>query len=519
MAITHTFEPQQRILERYRLLEVIGKGGVGIVWRALDESTGEAVAVKVLGHQATRNRTARQRMEREAQILGQLHHPHLVHLIDYFLYEDEVPVLVMEYFPGQSLQQLLDQRHHFSLLESAQILRQMLSALSVCHAAGVVHRDLKPGNLLVQFNPGGGLTLRIIDFGIVQLLADPDGATALTLSGELFGSPRYMAPEQWQQRAVDARTDVYAVGLIGYALLTGQHFIQAQNPIEAFEVHFRAPRPILSHSAYGEPIPPAFAAALARAAQPSPDQRYPSVQAFSEEIHALLTASGSWSSVAQTQAVAALPDLDATSAQAVSIGEQATILSMPALSAAEIEASRAAQRIARVPDDLPAGEAETLALMSPFAQEGAQGPSALNAPARGNARLGGVLGEENTAVTRGDYARALRESAGLVATGQQALPISQLVQLNSGGVATVDASPPAPHHPPVAAPHHPPVTAPRTGEPSPAPATALLAPAPERASLLTWLTRFWAYLLRRKPTPPPTGAAAPEAHAPAPKGE
>ncbi|MCA9573614.1 MAG: serine/threonine protein kinase, partial [Myxococcales bacterium] len=188
------------------------------------------VAVKVLGAQGRSVGNARARLQREARTLAALVHPNLVTLLDYDVLPDGSPAMVMEFVDGVNLQSLLS-AHAFTPEEILRVLDQTLAALVACHERGVIHRDLKPGNLLVD---ASSMAVKVIDFGIVQLLGD-EGATALTVNGEVFGSPRFMAPEQWQQGLVDARTDLYALGLIGYCMVLGQHFIRQRNPVAVFE--------------------------------------------------------------------------------------------------------------------------------------------------------------------------------------------------------------------------------------------------------------------------------------------
>ncbi len=277
------------VLGRYRLERVLGKGGVGIVYFARDERLGRSVAVKVLSAKATTNmRGADNRLIREAKTLAALTHPHLVTLLDYDQLPDGSPAMVMEYIEGQSLKDL-SSGHPFTPVEVVTVLHQTLDALAPCHEAGIIHRDLKPANMLVQQKAGSGLHIKLIDFGLAQLIAD-EGATALTLNGEVFGSPRYMAPEQWLQEEVDPRTDVYALGLVGYRLVTGRHFVDASNPVDAWKMHMSAKRPLLDSTRDGTPLPPALARLIQKAASAERGERYATVAEMCAELEPLLGA-------------------------------------------------------------------------------------------------------------------------------------------------------------------------------------------------------------------------------------
>lgn len=266
------------VLGRYRLDAVLGAGAVGVVYAATDLRLARPVAIKFLGRNAEKFRGARKRLEREAQALAGVTHPNLVTVLDFDLIEDDTPAMVMEHIDGVSLKRLLES-HQFPARDAALVLYQALGALAACHDRGIVHRDLKPGNILIERRGPHGVHVKIIDFGIAQMLSD-DGATALTLSGEVYGSPRYMAPEQWHQEAVDGRTDVYALGLIGYAMLAGDAFVTARNPVDCWKEHVNPVRPRLVRTATGEVVPPPLAEAIHQAMQVRPADRFPSARAM-----------------------------------------------------------------------------------------------------------------------------------------------------------------------------------------------------------------------------------------------
>ncbi len=270
-------QPAARVLERYRLVHELGRGGAGIVYAATDERLGRTVAVKLLRGRPQVPQAAA-RMAREAQALADVQHRHLVTLLDYGV-EGGAPCLVMSCVDGVDLKRL-SRRQPLTVPETVAVLDQTLDALSACHARGYVHRDLKPGNVLVE-RSDGPLSVKLIDFGIVQLAGDA-GATALTVAGEIFGSLRYMAPEQFAQVAVGPPTDLYAVGLIGYWLLAGgRHFIPPGPPHAIYLRHLDlAARPTPSHSAAGDAVPPGLLAVLARACAPRPTERFPDAAAM-----------------------------------------------------------------------------------------------------------------------------------------------------------------------------------------------------------------------------------------------
>ncbi len=269
------------VLGRYLVDGVLGEGGVGVVLSANDNRLNRPVAIKVLSA-TVQMRGADKRLQREAQTLAGLVHANLVTLLDYDLLPDGTPAIVMERIDGASLHKLI-RTHAFTVTEIAIVLHQTLGALATCHDRGIIHRDLKPANMLVQQSGPAGLTVKLIDFGLAHLLSD-EGATALTLNGEVFGSPRFMAPEQWHQQPVDGRTDQYALGLIAYSLVRGAHFIDAQNPVDAWRAHMDPARPLLTRTKSGEPLPPGLGEAIQRAASPDPKLRFPDARAMQAEI-------------------------------------------------------------------------------------------------------------------------------------------------------------------------------------------------------------------------------------------
>ena len=262
----------ETVLGKYRIVSTIGAGGMGAVYEAEDLRLGRPVAIKVLKTPANAHAYGDmgRRFRREARTIAQVTHPNLVTLLEFDLLEDGTPAMVMERVEGLSLRELLRTRP-FSALEVAEIMRQSLSGLAVCHQAQIVHRDLKPGNILLV-EQGGELRVKIIDFGLTKLIT-PD-SSVLTQAGEIFGSPRFMAPEQWMGKEVDGRTDLYALGIIGYCLLLGRHFIAQGNPVDVCRAHIQQPRPALELDLHGNPIPPELAQALLKATMPKIEQRF-----------------------------------------------------------------------------------------------------------------------------------------------------------------------------------------------------------------------------------------------------
>jgi WD40 repeat protein len=200
-------------LGSYEVTEILGRGGFGLVLKALDPSLNRYVAIKVLLPQLATSAGARKRFAREARAAAAVSHEHVVaiHNVDEV---DGLPYLVMEYVPGQSLQQRLDRTGPLELAEILRIGMQTASGLAAAHAQGVIHRDIKPANILLE---NGVERVKITDFGLARTVDD----ASLTQSGVLAGTPQYMAPEQARGEAQDHRVDLFSLGSVLYALCTG----------------------------------------------------------------------------------------------------------------------------------------------------------------------------------------------------------------------------------------------------------------------------------------------------------
>jgi eukaryotic-like serine/threonine-protein kinase len=203
---------------RYRLHELLGQGGMGTVWRATDELLGRTVAIKQVrldGLPSAEGAVARERTMREARIAAALHHPHVVTVFDVVV-ENGEPWLVMEYVAARSLGNLLAERAALPPAEVAMIGAQIAAALAAAHASGIVHRDVKPDNVLITASHAGPI-VKLTDFGISHTAAVP----ALTATGVLTGTPAYFAPETARGEGTDARSDMYSLGATLYAAVEG----------------------------------------------------------------------------------------------------------------------------------------------------------------------------------------------------------------------------------------------------------------------------------------------------------
>ncbi len=262
------------VLDRYRLGRVLGRGGAGVVHQARDEVSGRVVAVK-LPRNGGRRAEAERRLLHEANILVNLRHLHVLELIEWGLDHAGSPIMVTEYVDAGDIE-ALGWARHFRMPQVLRMLRQIASGLAACHAAGVVHGDVKPGNILGE-DREAGLHFKLIDFGLARRL---DEEPSPGRPGSWRGSMRYLAPEQWAQQSADVRSDIYALGLVAHRMITGVDFVTAVSPLVARDAHSRGRRSLLKRTVQGEPVPAPLARVIHRATSPAPADRYPSAAAM-----------------------------------------------------------------------------------------------------------------------------------------------------------------------------------------------------------------------------------------------
>jgi serine/threonine protein kinase len=270
---------------RYRIARRIGSGGMGSVYAAVHLPSGETRALKALPRVGTAEEIQR-RFEREAKAASLLSHPNIVEVLDFIANEADAAFLVMELVEGVSLSDRLDQGA-LPAGAALAIAREVLLALEEAHAAGIVHRDLKPGNVMLV--GGAEDRIKLIDFGIVKLLGDAAadiGADKLTRTGVVFGTPEYLSPEQALGRPVDARADLYALGVILFEMLTGARPFDDTDPMALLRMHCTAAPPRLADAAPDRKFGAETEALVARALAKKPDDRFPSARAMREEVAA-----------------------------------------------------------------------------------------------------------------------------------------------------------------------------------------------------------------------------------------
>ncbi len=309
--------------QRWIIESKLGEGGMGAVYIARQRSVNRKVAIKTLRPQLADNDEFVDRFFREAKVATMINHPHCVTILDFGQdAEDSTLYLAMEFLEGEALADRMS-RGAIPLKDILRVGAQVTSALAAAHGHSIVHRDLKPDNIYMLDIPGGGVFAKVLDFGIAKV--NTDGATQYTRTGQVFGTPEYMSPEQCSGHEVDGRSDLYALGCILYEMVIGKTPFKApsSNAMAVLMAHLHeTPAP---PSAQGVSLPAEVEALIMRLLAKEPDARAESAASLNQELEALLAAiegdlapslSGAMAATAATAATA----FDATAAHSITPG-------------------------------------------------------------------------------------------------------------------------------------------------------------------------------------------------------
>ncbi|MBN2578009.1 MAG: serine/threonine protein kinase [Pirellulales bacterium] len=273
---------QAKQLGQYRLTRRIGAGGMGEVYLAEHQLLKRACVVKVIRPEKTRDPQVLARFQREVRATAKLTHWNTVEIFDYGCAEDGTFYYVMEYLRGMNLAELVERFGSLPPARVVYLLHQACDALNEAHAAGLIHRDIKPGNVFAARRGGVYDVVKLLDFGLVKPLLD-DEPIQLTTEGSIAGSPLYMSPEQiLGETPPDARSDIYSLGAVGYFLLTGQPPFSGVNPMKVMLAHAHDPVP--PPRTLVPEIPADLEQVILRCLAKSPDDRYPDTRTLAEAL-------------------------------------------------------------------------------------------------------------------------------------------------------------------------------------------------------------------------------------------
>jgi serine/threonine-protein kinase len=271
--------------ERYEILNEIGSGGMGVIYKGKHRTTGADIAIKVM-HPRDMTKTGHlQRFQQEARTAATLRHPNIVLVHDFGVTEHSIAFLVMEWLEGPTLENNLKQEGKLSLQRFLNIFEQCASALALAHKNGIIHRDIKPSNIILTKLEDREDVVKIVDFGIAKVLATEDEETLnLTQTGEILGSPKFMSPEQCMGKAMDYRSDIYSLGCVMYEAIVGVAPLTAENSAQMFFKHmFEMPARPTSINPQLE-MPELIEPLLFKTLQKEPDMRYGSMEELENDL-------------------------------------------------------------------------------------------------------------------------------------------------------------------------------------------------------------------------------------------
>ncbi|MCA9674617.1 MAG: serine/threonine protein kinase, partial [Myxococcales bacterium] len=254
---------------RYEILARIGEGGMGVVYKAKQTSIDRVIAIKMLNPQMASDETWVNRFYNEAKACSRLQHPNTIRMFDFGRTQDGRLYMTMEFLDGLTLRQAQQQQSPMQAHRVLKILIQCCASLAEAHSIGIIHRDIKPDNVFLLNMAGSPDFVKLLDFSVAKLLQENDRMR--TQAGVVFGTPQYMSPEQGRGLPLDARSDIYALGILAYEMLAGRVPFHDENPMNVLQMHLRGEVP---------PLPPTtpmeVQAIVRKALEKDPGRRYQS---------------------------------------------------------------------------------------------------------------------------------------------------------------------------------------------------------------------------------------------------
>jgi serine/threonine-protein kinase len=386
-----TFHPGDVVVGTYVIERALGQGGMGTVYLAADQVTGQKVAVKVLPASLARERDIRERFVLEARALATLDHPNIVPLVT-FAQDGDERFLVMKYVAGESLEAIVEREGVLSPARASAIVRAVCDALDTAHKRNVIHRDIKPTNILID-SSGGAERVVIVDFGIARTL---DGGRRVTETGMLMGTPQYMSPEQIRGGTIDGRADLYACGLVLFEMLAGTPPFDGHRTFDILRAHVDAPVPDVDAvrrdvKADAESVPPSLRRLLHALLEKDPNKRPASARDVVEYLDGIKALADVTEDIAAVPALAAAdhghndtsaqPEHDDASATRQTAGDKKATRALKNSGASRATSETPANAFADASDDGDAGDGDEFtdvdALLGPARNPAWKGLAAL----------------------------------------------------------------------------------------------------------------------------------------------
>jgi len=302
----------------YQIVAPLGEGGMAAVYKAYQPSMERYVAVKVLPRHMVTSEEFVLRFRREAKMLAQLQHPHILPVFDYGE-ADGYPYIVMPFVQSGTLSQLM-QKRSLSFLEARRVVAQLAGALSYAHARGMIHRDIKPSNVLIDESANCLLT----DFGLARMA---ESSTKITTSGTVMGTPAYMSPEQGAGSNIDHRSDIYSLGIILYEMVTGRVPYTAETPVAIVFKHIQDPLP--SARKLNPNLPESVELVLLKALAKNPDDRYQNAEDFAQAIQRALPETATADSLVSQESMSARSNATSPLASNFPTGQSQSVVASP----------------------------------------------------------------------------------------------------------------------------------------------------------------------------------------------
>lgn len=270
---------------RYHILGIVGQGGMGVVYKARQELLDRLVAIKMLKSQFITDESSVKRFKYEAKAASRLNHPHVITVYDFGVAESGEPYIVMEFLVGMSLADAVGKGRALPVERALYIFAQVCDALDHAHNQDMIHRDLKPGNIMLLSNQNQQDYVKVVDFGIAKLVGGTTSESQrLTQTGEIFGSPVYMSPEQCAGLELDCRSDIYGMGIVMYETLMGRLPFMGNNIVETITQHISAPPPPFAQVRPDLQMPEAVEALVMKCLRKDPSVRYGSMAELMYDI-------------------------------------------------------------------------------------------------------------------------------------------------------------------------------------------------------------------------------------------